>query len=184
MNPELISLLALLIALTSTIINYLLLKSQNEPEVLVFASADFERQTIINLIIENTGSGIARNVSFSSNFDIPDNAFGFEDAKTPEIMNSGPLVNGIAFLAPGEKRIITWGQYGGLKKGLEDKVLEIEATYYSSPSLRLRRRKHILISAIDLKSFEGTDVSDRNWGKKAVDELKKVSKYLETISKK
>lgn len=183
MSAELLSLLALLIALTSTVINYLLLKNQNEPEVIVYASADYERHTIINLLIENSGNGIARDVSFSSNVGIPDSAFGIQNAKKPETMKEGPFINGIAFLASGEKRIITWGQYGGLKAGQDDQVLEITATYFSSPSLGLRRRKHTLVSAIDLKSFEKTDASNRNWGKQAVDELKKAVKSLEKISK-
>ena len=102
MNTEIISLVALVIALTSTIINYLVLHSQEDPEVTVYARPDSRRPTMINLVIENIGKGRARNVRFKANRPIPQRAFGFENASEPEEMKEGPLVSGIPAFAAGE----------------------------------------------------------------------------------
>lgn len=106
-SANLLSLVALLIALSSLVVNYLLLRLQRDPEVVVSAVPDPRRPSFINLIIENTGAGVAHNVQFESNRPIPSRAFGFDDAPEPEAMTDGPLINGIASFCPGEKRVIT-----------------------------------------------------------------------------
>ena len=182
MSAEVLSLVALVIALSSAVINYMLLRLQRDPEVVVYAVHDPKRPTILNLIIENTGKGTAHGVQFKASNSIPSRAFGFEDAPMPEEMNEGPLINGIPTLGAGEKRITTWGQYYGLKKGLADNVLEITATYHSFPNLKITRQKHKTVSSIDIRSFEGTDASDQNWDKKAADELRKIASSLSKIA--
>ena len=182
MQAELLSLVALLIALASTVINYLLLRSQQDPEVVVYAIPDPRRPTIINLIIENIGKGIARDVSFASDRPMPWEAFGFEGAKMPKQMERGPLIYGVPFLSPGERRVMTWGQYHGLSKGLDGKPIKVTAKYFSNPSLRLVRQKHAAVSIIDIKSFEGTDVSDDNWDKKAAEQLEKIASALKAVT--
>ena len=37
-------------------------------------------------------------------------------------------------------------------------------------------------SRIDLRSFEGTDASDRNWEKKTADQLEKIAKALSQLT--
>ena len=182
MSPELLSLIALLIALSSTIINYLLLRLQRDPEVVVYAVPDPQRPSIINLVLENTGKGVAHAVQFETNRKIPARAFGFDNAPDPESMNDGPLVDGIPSFGRGEKRIITWGQYGGLKRGLGDEVLDVTAVYFSKPPLRIGRQKHKTTSRIDLRSFEGTDASDRNWEKKTAEQLEKIANSLSKVT--
>jgi hypothetical protein len=183
MSPELISLIALLIALTSTVINYLLLRLQRDPEVVVYAMPDPQRSTIINLVIENTGKGVAHDVRFEANREIPARAYGIENAPAPESMKDGPLINGIPSFGSGEKRIITWGQYGGLKRGLGDEVLDVTAVYFSKPApLRIRRQKHKTTSRIDIRSFKGTDASDRNWQKKTSEQLEKIARTLSQVT--
>jgi hypothetical protein len=181
MNTEILSLMAVVIALTSTIISYLVLCSQRNPEVIVYALPDWRRPTIINLVIENIGKGRARDVRFEASRLIPKRAFGFDNAPEPLSMDGGPLIHGIPSLAGGEKRIITWGQFGGLRKGLGENVLDITATYKSYPPLRIIPKKHKTTSCIDTKSFEGTDASDNNWDKKAAEQLEQIAKTLAAI---
>ncbi len=182
MQAEIISFVALLIALASTVVNYVLLRAQRDPEIVVYASHDTKRPSIINLIIENIGNGIARDISFKADRSIPAEAFGIENAKVPEQMKKGPLIYGIPFLHPGERRLITWGQYDGLCKGLDDKAIDISTTYFSNPSLKIVRQKHTTISRIDIKSFEGTDASDYNWDKKSAEQLQKIAASLKVIT--
>lgn len=179
---EILSLVALVIALTSLVVNFLLLRIQRDPDVTVIAIHDDRRPSIINLIIQNTGQGAARDVTFSSNCPIPARAFGFEGAPQPAAMSDGPLIRGIPTFAPGEKRIITWGQYGGLKSGLGDNVLDIVSTYYSRPALSLTRQRHTTTSRIDIRSFEGTDASDHNWDKRVAGSLKDLVAALTSVT--
>jgi len=182
MQAELLSLVALLIALASTVINYVLLRVQQDPEIVVYAFHDARRPSIINLIIENIGKSIARDVSFESDRPMPWEAFGFAEAKMPKKMERGPLIYGIPFLSPGEKRIMTWGQYHGLTKGLEGKPIRVTANYFSNPKFRFIRQKHATISTIDIRSFEGTDASDDNWDKKSAEQLEKVAACLKAVT--
>jgi len=184
MGSETLGLVALVIALTSTIINYLMLCSQRDPEIIVYALPDSRRPTVIILIVENIGKGHAHDVKFEANCSIPQRAFGLvlDNAPEPAVMNDGPLIHGIPAFAPGEKRIITWGQFGGLRKGLGDNVLNITAIYKSYPALRFTPKKHKTTSGIDIKSFEGTDASDHNWDKKTTEQLERIATTLAKLT--
>ena len=178
-----VSLVALVVATTSTLIAYQLYRLQRDPEVVVYATPDEKRPTVVNLIIENIGRSAALDVTFSSSAPVPGSAFGFDDAPEPIPMSSGPLVSGIPSLGPSSRRVITWGQYGGIHKSIGDSILDITATYRSEPALRFFRRSHTTVSRIDIKSFEHTDVSDHNWDKKAADQLKRIADTLVSLKK-
>lgn len=170
-----ISLVAVIIATASTVISYLLFRDAKDPHVVVFANPDERRPSIINLVIENTGRSAAWDVRFHSSIPVPQEAFGIENAKQPKPMDHGPIVNGIPCLGPGSKRVITWGQFDGIRKGIGEGCLDITTTYYSDPSLAFKRRKHMTLSRLDIKSFENTDASDHNWDKKIAEELKVIA---------
>ncbi len=155
MPPELVSLIAILVALAATVISYILMRLKRHPEVVVYAAPDREQPVVINLVVENKGKDTARDLTFNADKKIPARAFGFEDAPQPGYMADGPLVNGIPAFRPGERISITWGQYGGLRKGLGGDVLEVTANYCSKLPLGLGRRKHEKMSRVDLGSFEG-----------------------------
>lgn len=57
-----------------------------------------------------------------------------KDSKDAETMTKGPLVDGIPGLAPGEKRRISWGQYGGLLKALGDEPVHITSFFKKNNS--------------------------------------------------
>lgn len=186
MNTELLSLTAVIIALTSTVINYVVLRLHQLPDIIVKAKIDYDRPSILNLIIENVGQGVAFDVRFSTNRPVPERAFGIDlkNARSPEHMKDGPLIDGISSLGAGEKRIITWGQYGGLKKGLSDNVLYVTATYRSKPPLHIYPKLHRTVSTIDIRSFESSDASDRNWPKQIAEQLAKLNKLVESSTDK
>jgi hypothetical protein len=112
---------------------------------------------------------------------VPAEAFGFENAAMPKAMKTGPLVHGIPVLHPGERRQITWGQFGGIQKGLGGKVLHVRATYYSGSTWKVLRHRHTTLSSVDMRSLENTDASDYNWDKKIAEELKRVAASLERV---
>lgn len=174
-GTAIVALVALIIAFASMLISYRLLRLQQDPEVVLYATPDEKRPSIVVLVIENTGGSVAHDVSFSSSKPIPGDAFGFGDAESPKPMAAGPLVTGIPSLGPGAKRVVTWGQYGGIHKGIGDCVLDVTAKYRGQRSILYFRRRHKTVSRIDIKSFEHTDASDHNWDKKTAESLKKIA---------
>lgn len=177
-----VSMILVIITLIATNINYRVFRSQTDPEVIVYSTPDNRRPTIINLIIENIGKGVAKNISFSSNRPIPCRAFGLDNnAQVPQEMTTGPLITGIPELGPGAKRIITWGQYHGLFKGIGDNMLTITADYSSAKGF-FRVQKFKSTYFLDIKSFEGTDASDQNWDKKAAESLKDIAESIKSLT--
>lgn len=175
-----ISLVAVVIATTSTLISYLIYREARDPEVIIYAQIDERRPSIINLVIENIGNSPAWSVMFSSSSPVPYRAFGIEKLSDSQVMDSGPLINGIPCFGPKTKRVLTWGQFGGLRDKLENDFIDIEATYHSKPALRMFRKKHKSISRLDIKSFECSDISDLNWDKKIFEELKKIADHVKS----
>jgi hypothetical protein len=170
-----------IITVIATLINYYFFRSQVDPNVIIYATLDFKRPTIILLIIENIGKGIALDVSFSSDRNIPEKAFGFENAKEPDTMSIGPLITGIPFFAPGDKRIITWGQYGGLKKGIGNNPINVTIRYKRKRPILWGYKSYENICPIDIQSFESTDASDSNYEKKSSEALDRIAKSFEYI---
>jgi hypothetical protein len=173
-----IAVASVLISFVGAMISYYLFRSSIDPHVIVYATADEGRPSIINLVIENIGKGLAKSVSFEFSRPIPEKAFGFADAKLPNRMQSGPLINGIPALGPGAKRVITWGQFGGLYKGLGDDAIEIRVRFRGDPAGIFAAKEHEVLCPIDIKSFEGTDASDRNWAKQSASQLERIADAL------
>ncbi|RWU09212.1 hypothetical protein EGC76_09855 [Pseudidiomarina gelatinasegens] len=167
-----------IITVTATFFNYLLLRTQKDPEVIVYATPDDRRPSIINLVIENIGPGLAKNVTFKIPDYFPADAFGFDNSEKPKSMTKGPLLRGIPSLGPGAKRILTWGQYGGLQKGLGDDTVSVICTYSRDRIGLPGQKKLTTVCSLDIQSFEATDASDNNWDKKSANELEKIAKAL------
>lgn len=175
------SMLAALVAVMATVINYLFFRSQLDPNVIIYATADERRQTIILLVIENIGKSMAKDITFSFSKPMPQDAYGFENPPEPTTLNKGPLFTGIPALAPGAKRIITWGQYGGLHKALGDSSLDVTVRF-TGKSLVCFQTNYEVVCTLDIKSFEYTDDSPRNWNKQIVDQLKRIADVSERKS--
>lgn len=178
------NIILVLITVTATITNYLFFRSQIEPNVILYVSHDEKRPSILILIIENIGRGFAKDIKFSLSRPIPQKAYGIDEkAEVPKNMDHGPLIDGIPAMGPGSKRIITWGQYGGLKKGIGNDIVNVTITYKSDSILQILARRHKTICPIDVKSFEGIDASDKNWDKKTADELERIANIILHVTK-
>ncbi len=177
------SIVLVFVTVSATYINYRIYRLHKDPEVIVYSEHDLKRPSIINLIIENVGSGIAKNIEFSSDKPIPNRAFGIdENAPSPKHMTKGPLVVGIPELGPKSKRVITWGQYNGLIKGLGIETLTITVKY-SAKKVFFRAPNFQSDFTLDVKSYEGTDASEQNWDKKAAESLERIANIFDIINK-
>ena len=170
--------LGVTIALCAFAVAFATWRIQAEPEIVVYAIPDLTRPSFVNLVIENMGRGIARGVHFVTSQRMPHQAFGFEEAQVAPPMTDGPLIHGIPFMHAGERRIITWGQYHGLKKSLAGPV-EIAATYRYKPFYWPAGKVRKNTSIIDIESFKLSDVSDRNWDKRAAMALERIANQFD-----
>ncbi|QPO22013.1 hypothetical protein HXW90_21930 [Pseudomonas sp. Y39-6] len=57
-----ISIFMALIAVATAIVTYAVFRSATDPTVIVYAQPDLQRQSIVNLIVENIGRGAAHGV--------------------------------------------------------------------------------------------------------------------------
>ncbi len=63
--------LSAVVAIISTYYAVRLLQAQGEPKVIVFVRHDFDRPSILTIVIENIGRDIARDVKFVASKPIP-----------------------------------------------------------------------------------------------------------------
>ena len=149
---------AALASMAAVLISYVAMRADLDPDVVVYAKHDASRPSILTIVIENVGRGVAYDVQFSSSSPIPARAFGIESGEDRPVnyMDRGPLITGIPLLAPGDRRVITWGQYGGLSDAIGRSSIAVEASYTRSLGGRRRRRKTY---SLEVASFESTDAS-------------------------
>lgn len=177
-----IALFMALIATASATITYVVYRSATDPEVIVYADVDRKRPSIVNLIIKNIGAGPASDITFTPSMALPTEAFGIEMPKAmPKTMKSGPIVSGVPYLAPGQELILTWGQFGGLKKYMGNSSIVVVTKYRRSKTLRPRPIYIESQSKLDISQFEASDVSDHNWGAKLVKTLEQTNKELSNV---
>ena len=115
-------------------INYYLLRSHVDPDVVVYTAHDDRRPSVLIIVIENVGSSSAFDVRFELSREIPKDAWSVErlpDGQKPVTMREGPLIDGIPVLGPGGRRILTWGPFGALRETLGDVPVRVSATYQS-----------------------------------------------------
>ena len=158
-----------------TYLTYRLVRSQNEPNLVVYVRHDESRRGIIQIIIENIGRGLASDVSFALSHQIPVGAFGFSEAEAQpgEPMIDGPLIEGIPALGPGDSRKIIWGQFGGLYKALGDGIVEVKCQYRDGA-----RRMPPATFRLDVRSFKKTDAAESD-AARVIRQLERIVAALE-----
>lgn len=165
-----------LVTMLATAYNHLLFRSTVDPLVIVYATIDDKHPTLILLVIENIGRGVAKRVRFTTEKTLPEHAWGLDDkeAKSPGLMAAGPIVTGIPALGPGARRRLIWGQYGGLHQAIGGGTIRITAAYEADPVGPLPGREFVTDSLLEIASFEGTIGSPP-------DHLQSIAKELERI---
>jgi hypothetical protein len=106
-----------------------IVQAQTDPCVIVYVDNDEMRPTL-DIVIENIGVGLARDIRFEMIEDIPQcmPIVGASE-KLGEPISSGALANGIPALPPGGKRILQWGHFDVVKRFLGDRNLRIACRF-------------------------------------------------------
>jgi len=164
----------------ATAVNMILYRSQTDPEVIVYTKHDPKRPTIISLVIENIGRGVAHDIRFYSSEKIPYGAFGWEAISADKIewMTYGPLCSGIPSLPPGGRREMDWGQYAGLRSIISDRSISVRATFKAKCRFSYDLMTISTYSTIDIASYENTVAHMDNEPQKIREELAKIGKAL------
>lgn len=153
-----------LVTLLAVTVAYVALLKQSRPHVLVQYRPNSHLQSVIDLVIENLGGGMARNVAFST--PLPVEYFGIEksDGSGKDILSEG-----LPAIAAGQRFIFHGGQFGGLSNRLK-KSMKIEVTYeYTNPIGIKRMRSEYCVLSVSHMSHMPT----RNSAEQAiVDALK------------
>ncbi|MGV8865123.1 MAG: hypothetical protein ACOH2T_28780 [Pseudomonas sp.] len=179
-----ISIFMALIAIATALVTYAVYRSATDPVVIVYAQPDLQRRSLVNLFIENIGRGAAHSISFSASRPLPEKAFGISlPEKVPEGMKSGAIVNGVPFLAPGQRISITWGQYGGLARYIGDEPIRVDSFCYRGRSKGIFAKKLRAASTLDIKVFEASESSEHGFGPDLVKQMKALNETLTSIQK-
>ncbi len=146
--------LSALFAALYTWLTFRLVRGQSEPNVVIYVRHDESRRSILQIVIENIGHGLATDLHFTRSRKIPREAWGLseEDTKPSQWMQGGPLIDGIPSLGPGDSRKLSWGQYYGLKKALGGEPVIVTCEYKNG-----KRRMPAVTATLEIDSFTGTD---------------------------
>lgn len=181
---EWVSIFMAVIAVATAIVTYAVFRSATDPVVIVYAQPDLQRQSIINLFIENIGRGAAHAITFRTSRPLPHQAFGIQQpVEMPEAMTSGAIVDGVPFLAPGQRISITWGQYGGLTKYIGDEAILVDVLYYRGRRKGLFAKKLQAASNLDVRIFGGSESAEHGFGPDLVKQLKTLNSTMTSIER-
>lgn len=168
-----------LLAALYTWLTFRLLRAQGEPNVVLYVRHDESRPSVLQIVIENLGRGLATDLSFHASRPIPRKAWGLSEAeiRQEEAMTTGPLIDGIRTLGPGDSRKIAWGQYYGLTKALGDEPLVVTCEYKHG-----KRRMRPVTAVLDVRSFAETDAVGSE-AERVIKELQRIAESLSRIAK-
>jgi hypothetical protein len=178
------TLIPAILILTFIYILYLLthkmLKVPLDPHVILSVVQDYDRPSMLQFVVKNLGPGVAHDISFKFSRPIPKYAWGVkvENAQTAETMSTGPLVDGISMLGPGEKIIIDWGQYEGLRKNLGAEPVIV--TCYVKNDKKIMK---VVSCKLDVRPFEKT-IPTKTIDSRIFEAIEDISKQLKNILEK
>lgn len=182
---DIINVLVLVIALLSLIVSYAVFKSNDEPKIIIYIEPNYEKESIINLVIENIGNSAAFNVIFESDRKIPSKAFGLDGLNDPiQYFESGIFVHGIKVFNPKQKYVYDWGQFNGLKEALNNKDLFITAKYHYKYPLNFWTSRVTEQSIININELENLPMNQGGIHQPLKDIVKKLDKINSSLSEK
>ena len=103
---------------------------------MVYIDQNEHHPTLLDIVIQNIGKGMARDIRFELSEPIPH----CSTERKGQLMNSGPLIDGIAALPPGGKRLFLWGNYKDIEETVGDQRLVV--------TCRFRRASQICLSVM------------------------------------
>ena len=162
------------------LVTYAVFKSDQQPQIIIFATPHYGKESVIQLHVKNIGKSIAHNVKISSDRLIPHAAFGIEKLNSEkQYFETGIFKNGVKVFPPNQS-LYDWGQYGGLKDSLDNSPITFTITYLYKHPLNLWKTKITDISTIDINELEGLPSSEGGF----IEQLQNINKELKILNTK
>ena len=162
------------------LVTYAVFKSDQQPQIIIFATPHYGKESVIQLHVKNIGKSIAHNVKISSDRLIPHAAFGIEKLNSEkQYFETGIFKNGVKVFPPNQS-LYDWGQYGGLKDSLDNSPITFTITYLYKHPLNLQKTKITDISTIDINELEGLPSSEGGF----IEQLQNINKELKILNTK
>lgn len=138
-----------LVTLLAVSVAYIALVRQSRPHILVHYRPNPGIPSVIDLVVENLGGGLAREIKFS--LPLPSQCWGIEK---PSGKGGEVLGEGLPALASGQQMIFDAGQYGGLEARLGN-ALEIQVSYrYRNPiGINRKRTESCVLSVSHIRNM-------------------------------
>jgi hypothetical protein len=171
------------ISVIAAITNYLALAASTEPHVVVYAKADQSRPQVVQIVIENVGHRVARDIRFTLSEPLPNRFIGGWGTSHSEagLMTTGPLIEGIPALGPKDTRVMFWGTYHNLHEFLGDRIVIVTARYRSTPLLaRSDWNEYEVQSVVEVHSFTDGEAVDPDGARQSARELKRIADLLKS----
>ena len=131
-----------------------LVKHQTEPKVIVYADRAENSRHMINTVIENVGGGMATDIRFKVEGELPRQKMAHIMQPEFENMATGPLFDGIPALAPGARRFIYWGDAWGLFKVFQGKRTDVSCFFrISGRSDDILREEQSTLNVLEVDSL-------------------------------
>lgn len=148
-NKYLTDFLAPASAALAALVAYVAVYKNSQPQVVAYYQPSERQQSVIELVIENVGSGNAFDIKFSK--PIPIGWYGIEAPSSGH--GSYIPTSGIPLLAPGQRLVFHGGQFGGLAKELGPEGLQLDITYKFSPPL-WRKKSAVDTCILSIEHFK------------------------------
>lgn len=164
------------ISVAAVVVNYFVLRSISDPNVIVYAKSDEARPQMIMVVIQNVGKGVAKNVQFTLPEPLPVHQSG-GGPYAP--LTQGPLINGIPALAPGESRVFFWGMYLGLRPLIGDQVFTVTARFEGDRIGWFHSEVFEVENFLEVASYHGVDAVDTDGGRQSAEQLERIADLLQ-----
>ncbi|AEB85043.1 hypothetical protein [Alicycliphilus denitrificans] len=148
-NKYLTDFLAPASAALAALVAYVAVYKNSQPQIVAYYQPSERQQSIIELVIENVGTGNATDIKFSK--PIPIGWYGIE---APSGHGSYIPTSGIPLLAPGQRLVFHGGQFGGLAKELGAGGLPLDITYKFNPPM-WRKKTVVDTCVLSIEHFRG-----------------------------
>ena len=125
-----LTIFTLITSLMALLVSYAVFKSNQQPQLIIFATPHSGKESVIQLHVKNIGKSIAHHVKISSDRPIPRATFRIKKLNSEkQDFKTGIFKNGVKVFPPNQSQIYDWGQYGGLRDALANNPILIKATY-------------------------------------------------------
>lgn len=136
-------------AALAALVAYVAVYKNSQPQLVAYYQPSERQQSIIELVLENVGTGNAIDIKFSK--PIPIGWYGIE---TPSGHGSYIPTSGIPLLAPGQRLVFHGGQFEGLAKELGPEGIHLDITYKFNPPL-WRKKRAVDTCVLSIEHFRG-----------------------------